>query len=792
MDRISGYLAAILAAAALAMTGCASAGDCASPTDRYDLVWDAQSTGSDGTMPCGGGDVGLNVWVENGQLLFYIARSGAFDENNTMLKLGRVRVVFGEPLDAVDFSQVLHLDDGSVNIRAGKDGSRTDIRLWVDVFKPVVHMDIKSASAQPVSVFYESWRYEDRQLRRNESFQNSYKWAPPRGLKMLADHFEAGDGGICFWHQNGDYTMTDVVTEQQELSDVRDGFFDPLRGLVSGGRMSAPGFRFAGTSEGVYTGTPYRAWRFDGRPASSHHVTIGLHISQQLPEDWHRSLDALMKSVHHRRDSRASAEWWRELWQRSFIDIFPDGPSAAGGGSVTAQEREQAWKVGRNYQLFRYQLACNAYSDWPTKFNGGLFTSDPVYVNPDRPFSPDFRNWGGGTFTAQNQRLVYFPMLKSGDTDMVRPQMEFYRRLMHAADWRTRHYWGHPGASYTEQIENFGLPNPSEYGWDRPEGYDPGMEYNKWLEYQWDTALEFCHLGFEAESYGDFDMSSYISMVESVLTFFDEHYRYLARLRGETELDGDGHLRLYPGSACETYKITDNSTSTIAALDCVAGELAAWHERAGNQDRAQRWSRFRGTLPEISFRGLETPEGGTVQGIAPAKSWERINNSEAPQLYPVWPWRMYGPLSEDLDLARNTYLYDPDVREFYTWTGWKQYNIFAACLGMTDEAKALTLKKFEDATAQRFPTFWGPGYDWTPDHNWGGTAMIGLQEMLLQTDGDRILLFPAWPREWDVHFKLHAPGKTTVEAELRGGEVRILGVTPEGRLNDIVNMFENQ
>lgn len=37
-------------------------------------------------MPCGGGSIGLNVWVENGDLMFYAQRSGTFDENNTMLK----------------------------------------------------------------------------------------------------------------------------------------------------------------------------------------------------------------------------------------------------------------------------------------------------------------------------------------------------------------------------------------------------------------------------------------------------------------------------------------------------------------------------------------------------------------------------------------------------------------------------------------------------------------------------------------------------------------------------------
>ena len=42
----------------------------------------------------------------------------------------------------------------------------------------------------------------------------------------------------------------------------------------------------------------------------------------------------------------------------------------------------------------------------------------------------------------------------------------------------------------------------------------------------------------------------------------------------------------------------------------------------------------------------------------------------------------------------------------------------------------------------RFPAFWGPGYDWAPDHNWGGSGMIGLQEMLLQAVGEKIHLFP--------------------------------------------------
>jgi len=63
--------------------------------------------------------------------------------------------------------------------------------------------------------------------------------------------------------------------------------------------------------------------------------------------------------------------------------------------------------------------------------------------------------------------------------------------------------------------------------------------------------------------------------------------------------------------------------------------------------------------------------------------------------------------------------------------------------------------------------------------------MIGLQEMLLQTDGDKIFLFPAWPRNWDVHFKLHAPYNTTVEGILKHGKIELLNVEPDNRRKDI-------
>jgi len=106
-------------------------------------------------------------------------------------------------------------------------------------------------------------------------------------------------------------------------------------------------------------------------------------------------------------------------------------------------------------------------------------------------------------------------------------------------------------------------------------------------------------------------------------------------------------------------------------------------------------------------------------------------------------------------------------------------------MGLTDEASAGTIKKLQDSD-KRFPTFWGPGHDWVPDHNWGGSGMIGPQEILMQTDGKMIYIFPAWPKSWDVKFKLHAPYNTTVEGVLKNGKMEILKIPPESRRKDVI------
>ena len=90
----------------------------AEPLDSYNVLWDSPSRDAHGSMPLGNGDVGINAWVEaNGDLVFYVSKTDAWDENARLCKIGRVRVKFDPPLAAKDkFRQELKLRDGIIQI----------------------------------------------------------------------------------------------------------------------------------------------------------------------------------------------------------------------------------------------------------------------------------------------------------------------------------------------------------------------------------------------------------------------------------------------------------------------------------------------------------------------------------------------------------------------------------------------------------------------------------------------------------------------------------------------------
>ena len=189
------------------------------------------------------------------------------------------------------------------------------------------------------------------------------------------------------------------------------------------------------------------------------------------------------------------------------------------------------------------------------------------------------------------------------------------------------------------------------------------------------------------------------------------------------------------------------------------------------------WQRFRSKLPPIPLR-----EVNGKKALAPAELFANKSNIENPELYAVFPFRLFAFNRPNTDWA----LAALENRWDRGNSGWRQDDIFMAYLGLTDDVrKAIVSRARSHDAGERCPAFWGPNYDWTPDQDHGGVLMKTLQSMLIQTDGLKIFLLPAWPKQWDVEFKLRAPRQTVVEGVYRDGKMQSLRVTPESRRADV-------
>lgn len=111
----------------------------------------------------------------------------------------------------------------------------------------------------------------------------------------------------------------------------------------------------------------------------------------------------------------------------------------------------------------------------------------------------------------------------------------------------------------------------------------------------------------------------------------------------------------------------------------------------------------------------------------------------------------------------------------------------AALLGLTEDAAHILCDNCALTNpGHKYPAMWGPYYDGTPDVDHGANILTTTQLMLLQAEGDKIHLLPAWPKGWDVSFKLYAPKNTVVTCVYRNGAVESLSVEPPERAKDVV------
>lgn len=740
----------------------------------YNVVWNSPSADAWESMPLSGRfGAGANVWVQDGAVWLYLAHNLAYDEDGRLLKLGALRITpSGNILKNLrSFKQQLNLSSGDITIQCiSAQQDKIDFKLSFIGEKLVVQS--LSSKAVGMELAFGTWR--------DVTKDSQYVDMGKRVHTIRADSVLPNKDGILWFHKNSQYPSV-LVKEIKAQPFSAGQVFNPSANNVFGGAIVSNHALVMGDKKAVqwqrWNGS---AWAVHAASAKQHTIIASLHAKQaDEPRGWLKEARSLLQPEMLATALKKEQMLWKAFWSRSHIYV-----------NQHSNQSDSAWIVGRNYQLFRYMMACNRGGKLPLLFNGGIFTVD----NFDRitgnnndeisrkllgPSTPDLRHWMFCGFMAQNQRWLGWPTILSGDADLLEASNAFYR--MHASSAAARAKGlGAMGVVYPEPIKVWGLT------WWPIESGLCGAEH---LRYAFAMMLENAWMALHGYTTLGKNIAPDMQWIKGTVQFYDSYYRKeTKRLTGQ-ELESNGKLSIYPANSIEYLVDAKNPIEVVAGLHRICDALLKLPNDLVSEKEKKYFKQVLNILPDLP-KGEKN--GKSILHAADAFKKE-YNLWELPELYATWPYRLHSIVRPgSTAIAQNTWdslpLHRAEkvTRDF----SWMPVVVNMAALGNTEEAKRRIIDKLGNFTPQsRFPAFFGPGHDWMPDHNWGGSGMVGLQEMAMAADpfGDgKIYLLPSWPLGWDVDLKLHAPLKTTISLTVKNGKVTQLIVTPEERRKDIV------
>jgi len=720
---------------------------------KYDVVWDSPSRDSWGTMPTGNGDIGLNAWVgESGDLLFYISKTDLWDDNSRLLKLGRVRFkISPNPyLQSRRFFQTLRLRDATVEVRYGAGEDLVRAQVWVDAHHPVIHVLVEGGRPLEVNAAIEIWRTAPFELPTIEvsdvQFDQGIASNPHSPTIVEPDTVLTGQDSRIGWYHHNKKSVGPALSA--ELQDMR-GFSqaDPILNRTFGAIITADGAKKVDDLNLVSPG------------ANSHHFEIYvLTRHPSTPQEWLQAVDETVAAVGKiplARRLQAHRSWWEDFWQRSWIDVVSAAPS------------DDTYILTRAYNLQRFINACAGRGAYPIKFNGSIFT----VPNPGSPGDADYRRWGPG-YWWQNTRLPYMSMCTSGDFDLLEPLYKMYTGdVLEMAKYRTQWYFGHAGTYLHECVYFWGAAFNESYGWTPREIRTVVENESRWHRWEWQGGIELLHMMLDHYEHTLDEAllrEKLLPFAHEILIFYDLHY----------PMDESGKIVMEPAQALETWWDCRNPMPEIAGILAVTERLLALAgDKVGGEEKAL-WERMRMKMPDFP-----TQEVDGRKMLAPAEKFATKSNIENPELYAVFPYRRVALGRPGIELAVEALNHRLDRGNF----GWRQEEIFMAYLGLAEDARQYIVGRAKAKhEGSRFPAFWGPNYDWVPDQDHGGVLLKALQAMLMQADGRKIVLLPAWPKDWDAEFKLRAPYGTVVSGRVEQGRVTRLSVKPTSRKKDVL------
>lgn len=692
----------------------------------YDVSWTTLSTtGSLESMPLGNGDITVNAWAEkDGDLMLYIGKSDAWAESTRLLKVGRVRVKMSpNPFEGTEsYLQTLVLADGTLNISARSNDVKCDLKIWVDANNPAVRLDVRADRKMSVTCESELMREKDFTLPHGgHPLGDSFRGVAGSPVKPFesADIVLEDNESVMWAHRNGT-SLYPLIMERQNAEEFVSKYPDPYMDRTFGAAMSGTGMKPSEDGLSLVSMVPAKSFAVDIVAYTAQTPTL---------EQWKQEVTDVARKVRNsdrKAAEKAHVQWWRNFWNRSWIFMTGD---------------DDARRATEGYLLQRYMMACQSRGAYPVKFNGGTLTFD--YLGNDA----DYRRWGPG-YWHQNCRLYYWPLVVSGDFDLLKPWFDMYMDMMPLQMDVTQKYYGHGGAFFPETLNFFGMFIQDDWGWDNKDGK---ASQTRWIRYHYSGALEMLALMLEYYDYTEdeaFARDYVVPFATQTIRFFKEHWPMI-----------DRKFSFIPANSLEQFWDCLNPVDYIAGLKYTLSGLAGLPEGLVCDELKAEWKACADAVPDIPVSDGK---------ILPAYEYGTGRNFENPELYTVFPFRLYGLGLPDIEVAQKTY----EARVFDAPTCWSQDAIQAALLGNAEDARKYLMRKVNAVDKEiRFPAFWRPGSDYTPDLDNGGVIALTMQYMLLNCVNGQEMILPALPEGWSADFKLRTPDGKSVRVVSDGPDI---------------------
>ncbi|HRX43103.1 MAG TPA: DUF5703 domain-containing protein [Clostridia bacterium] len=712
------------------------------------------------SFPIGNGDIGAMVWGEdNGRICFYISKTDSFSSALRLLKIGRINISIGKGFSFI--SQKLDITKGVTTLEYEDDSGRTQVEVWVDASNPCIRVGVISDEMISLELESEVWRNADERIEggfdnRTAAYGDFFgQDNDDEPIIVYKDHInEKYDDAVMWYHRNpASHYMPSLRFQQME--DLAHHAEDPLMNRTFGACVVSDQLK-KDRSLGMSSKAPEK----------HHEICIGVLTDVTDDTDGFcvrlKSLTDSCSSIDYMTSLKAHIDYWKELFTKSYISMKGD---------------RQADLVESGYNIQRYMNACAGRGEFPIKFNGSIFVPN-VLEGPD-DLGPDYRRWGGG-YWFQNTRLTYWSMLASGDFDMMKSFFDMYENMFELSKAKVEKHLGFKGVLYPETTSPWGTARNICYSKYR-NGLNPAITGNYYVRYYFSGMLELLTIMIDFVRYTEdeaFETEVLYKHADYVLSFYRNFY---------SEKDENGKMVIYPSQALETWQDARNPMDAVAGLRYVLEELIKMN--GAQKSLIDEWKEFYETIPELPvFSPGGHPEFKKPCLLKPADWYEKLGNVENPELYAVFPYRLVA-----FDKDQNMGIENYRRRSLRMNWGWTQDGIQAAVIGLPEEAQEVVVDKFTKWHEKcRFQGYWGVNFDWIADQCHGCSAMIAIQKMLIQCVDEKIYLFPAWPKEWDVEFRLFAYDNTIVEGKLVNGEVKNLKTIPEKRTKDIEICFDRQ